>query len=77
MADVQVRLTDPQATLLEEIADPATTIASLTTTYAFALLDQGAVHWATVNRAIIARWSLRVLERIKRDAWRKAEARRG
>lgn len=70
MGDAQIRLADPQATLLEEIADPAVRVKNVTLTYAFALLDQGAVDWPRVNRAIIARWSASALDRVKRDAWR-------
>jgi len=66
----EIRLADPQATLLEEIADPAVRIRDVTITYAFALLDQDAVDWPEVNKAILARWSARTLDRVKRDAWR-------
>lgn len=70
MSELQVRLADPQAQLITEIADPATTIKSLTLTYAFALLDQDAVEWPVVNRAIIERWSASALDRVKKNAWR-------
>lgn len=69
----QVRLNDPQGQLLAEIAEPATTIRSLTLTYAFALREQDQVDWPTVNRAIAARWSMRALSKIKADAWKKIE----
>lgn len=68
----EIRLNDPQGQLLAEIAEPATTIRSLTLTYAFALREPD-VDWPTVNKAIAARWSMRALSKIKADAWKKVE----
>lgn len=77
MADAQVRLANPEGQLLGEIADPTMTVRDVTQAYALALLDQDAVRWPVVNRAIIARWSMAALDRVKRDAWKRLEARRG
>lgn len=38
--------------------------------YAEAIIFQGIDDWKPVNRAIIDRWSLSGLARIKRDAWK-------
>jgi hypothetical protein len=72
----EMRLTDPQGTLLEEIADPAMRVKDVTLTYAFALLDQEAVDWPEVNKAIIGRWSVATLDRVKREAWKLYQQRR-
>ncbi len=34
------------------------------------LLRQDGVHWGELNTAIVSRWSLSGLKRIKREAWR-------
>lgn len=60
-------LADPQGQLLDEIADPAMHRADVITTYALAVRQKADIDWAAVNAAIIARWSLRSLEHIKRD----------
>jgi hypothetical protein len=65
-----IRLADPQGQLLEEIADPKMTRRQVALTYRLALLDQDAVDWPTVNRAIVARWSLSALNWIKQFAWK-------
>jgi hypothetical protein len=41
-------------------------------TYALALRSEAAPDWPTINRAILARWELGGLKRIKHQAWRLA-----
>lgn len=68
---VWVEMVDPQRVMLEEIADSRMTRDDVATSYAFGL-RQGGVDWATVNRAIIERWSRGGLRYIKERAWKRA-----
>lgn len=70
---VRIELTDPQGQLLGEIADPRMKRRDVAMTYRLALRSDG-VDWPAVNAAIIERWSLRALDRIKRFAWGKEHA---
>jgi hypothetical protein len=70
---VSIGLVDPQGQLLQEIADPRMKREDVALTYAFAL-RQGGVDWPTVNKAIVARWSLSALKWIKTRAWKLVEA---
>jgi hypothetical protein len=64
-------LPDPEAAILEDVANPDVTRDDVATAYALGLLSEGAVNWPTVNAAIIERWSTSGLEYVKRIAWRK------
>jgi hypothetical protein len=72
-------LADPQAQLLEEIANPALHRKDVMMTYALAirqdLRTDGEVEWPVVNTAIVARWSKGSLNWIKREAWKKVTSR--
>jgi len=72
----RAELVDAQGTLLREIADPRMKRDTVAVAYALALrksfdprLDD-VVDFATVNRAIMERWSLSALKYIKTKAWR-------
>lgn len=71
---IRVELACCESTLLAEITDLAFTRADVAKTYWLALRssERGAVDWAKVNRAIIARWSPAALQWIKTRVW-KAE----
>ena len=62
-------LMDCTRVLLEEIADKRFKQRNIAQTYALALRSSYNTDWATVNKAIIERWSLSGLERIKNWAW--------
>lgn len=55
--------------LLREIAMPEAKQKDISTTYALALRSSDHTDWITVNRAIINRWSMSGLQRIKNMAW--------
>jgi hypothetical protein len=61
--------------LLGEIADRRITQKSLALTYAMAIQSSEMKNWKKINDAIIERWSVSGLERIKRMAWKRIEAR--
>lgn len=63
-------LVDPQGQLLGEIADGRMTQKDVAATYALAMTNSDEIDWAVVNRAIIDRWSMSGLRRIKELAWR-------
>ena len=72
MDGVRIELADPEGDLLREIADPDMRINDVRLTYRLALRSQDRVDWGKVNRAIIERWSLAALERIKAFAWKQS-----
>jgi hypothetical protein len=63
---------DPEAYLLEEIANPAMKRLDVAKTYRLILAsgDQDRVNWRTVNTAVIDRWSPSALDWIKRFVWK-------
>jgi len=69
---MSMELADPQGQLFAEIGDPAFKIKDVTLTYAMALCSSMApgLDWPRINSAIMNRWSVNALDRIKRDAWR-------
>ncbi len=69
MSELRIVLKDCQRVLLEEIADSAITQKSLASTYRLALRSGEEINWGIVNRAIIKRWSLSGLKRVKKMAW--------
>jgi len=66
---VIIELANCTRTLLDEIADKDFKQRSIARTYALALRSSERVDWQTVNMAIIERWSISGLERIKKLAW--------
>jgi hypothetical protein len=72
---VRVTLVDPQGTLLREIADTSMKRKDVAMTYAFALCQESEVDFATVNAAIIERWSRSALKWIKTYAWKRVAER--
>lgn len=63
-----------EAVLLSEIANPQIKQKALAVTYALAIRSETAgvdlsVNWKKVNDAIVERWSLYGLERVKQRAW--------
>jgi hypothetical protein len=75
-AVIRAELVDSQGVILREIADERMTRDSVALTYAFCLRQsfdprsRDVVDFATVNRAIMERWSLSALKYIKTKAWR-------
>jgi hypothetical protein len=63
-------LADCTRVLLDEVASKKITQKSLSLTYAMALASSHVTDWAKVNEAIVSRWSLSGLERIKNAAWK-------
>ncbi len=63
-----------ESTLLREVGDSRIKQKDVAVTYALALRSSDAPNWATVNRAIMKRWSFSGLERIKKLAWKVAAA---
>ena len=57
--------------LLAQITGKRTRQADVARAYAVALRSGEPVRWSDVNEAIIARWSLNGLQRIKAMAWEK------
>jgi len=55
--------------LLREIAMPKVRQKDISATYALALRSSDPTDWKSVNEAIIKRWSLSGLKRIKDMAW--------
>lgn len=67
----RIELACCESTLLSEIADKRFKQKSIAKTYALALRssERDSVDWLKVNAAIIERWSVSGLDRIKRMAW--------
>lgn len=55
--------------------DKCRTVADATDLYADALAFYGpdGIRWATVNGAVLRRWSKSTLDRIKRAAWKRCK----
>ena len=66
--DITVNLALCTETLLHEIAHPMSTQKDIAQTYALAMASDNPTDWKVVNQAIIKRWSLSGLRRIKRMA---------
>lgn len=65
---MHIELCDVQNTLLREIAEPQLNQKQIAMTYAMGLRSRENVNWYEVNRAIVNRWSMAGLIRIKRLA---------
>jgi hypothetical protein len=63
----ELAMTTP--TLLEEVKRPSSTQRDIASTYGLALRSSDETDWQAVNAAIIERWSMSGLERIKAAAW--------
>lgn len=76
LKDLVIELHNCEAALLQEIADPHMRQADVASTYGLAMLsgERDQIDWAKVNAAIMARWSQSGLLRIKKAAWKLAEA---
>ena len=65
---------DIMTTLLRHIGDQRIHQSEVADAYAMALVSSEATDWPKVNRAIIDRWSLAGLKRVKRLAWKVTPA---
>ena len=61
--------------ILQEIADKDFTRDNVALTYAFCISSSEEMDFGKINRAIIARWSMRALTYIKHKAWKMVEER--
>jgi len=61
-------------TLMAEISDLNFRQHDIAVTYEMALASSEETDWQQVNAAIIKRWSFAGLERIKKQAWKRLEA---
>lgn len=66
-------LADCTNLILGEIADSGMKQKDIAMSYALALQSSEKTDWAKVNQAIVERWSVSGLERIKTQAWKLAE----
>ena len=66
---MRIELANCTQTLLNEIADKGFKQNSIAMTYALALRSSETIDWAKVNKAIVKRWSISGLNRIKKLAW--------
>ena len=69
---MKVEMTNCEATLLRDIAEPEATREYVAATYELALRSSEfrKIHWGKVHRAIVQRWSPSALKWIKREAWK-------
>ena len=67
---ITISLCRPTQTILNELEHREITQKSVALTYALAIRSREATDWAAVNQAIISRWSVSGLERIKKMAWK-------
>ena len=72
--------TDPEKQMLDEIADPAMGEKDIIINYGALIILTGygepdsRINFAKINDAIVNRWSKTARDRIKRAAWKEAEA---
>jgi hypothetical protein len=73
--NLTIEMDQPQARILEEIADRSVGQKSIALTYGFLIAQEGdKADWAKVNRAIRERWKGKsALIRIKKLAWAQIE----
>jgi hypothetical protein len=67
-----IELVCTTTTLMTEISLPEMKQTDVALTYAMALRSSDKTDWSKVNQAIIARWSVAGLERIKKLAWKSS-----
>lgn len=63
-----VSLVDPTGTILSELGHKDVTQRSVALTYYLAMISDFKTDWEKVNRAIIERWSVAGLQRVKQLA---------
>lgn len=68
MKGLTIELGMPQETIMREIGDKRMKQRDVAQTYALLIRQNAQVDWAAINEAIISRWSLSGLERIKNMA---------
>jgi len=68
-----IKLSNCEWVLLNEIEELKLTQPHVAQTYAFAIDSGKDIDWQKVNDAIINRWSLSGLERVKKMAWEMLE----
>lgn len=74
---VRINPESSKAIILEEIGDRSFRQKDIAYTYYLIMLyatDPDAVDWASINQAIIDRWSVSGLKRVKKMAWKNMEA---
>jgi threonine synthase len=71
----RIELADCENVLLREIADKRLKQADVALTFAMAMASSEEVNWPRVNEAIIERWSISGLRRVKEMAWKRFEGR--
>jgi len=59
--------------LINEISMPEIHQKNIAKTYALAIMSSEKIDWKVVNKAIISRWSISGLERIKKMGWKIIE----
>ena len=64
-----IELANCERTILQEISNKQFKQRSIAKTYALAMRSSEPVDWSKVNAAIIERWSVSGLDRIKKMAW--------
>jgi hypothetical protein len=67
----KIELANCEAVMLREIQDTAFTQKMIAKTYALSMAsgECDSIDWARVNGAIVQRWSVSGLERVKELAW--------
>ena len=66
---IRIELGSCTNVLLDEIADKKAHQRDVAKTYRLALMSSEKTDWKIVNQAILRRWSLSGLKRIKKLAW--------
>lgn len=64
-----IEIYDAENVILNEIEDKSFKQVDVAKTYSLIMMSDVDVDWVTINRAIIRRWSVSGLERIKQLAW--------
>lgn len=65
---MEVKLLNGEQAILQEIASEKAKQKDVALTYAFLLRQEEDVDWASINQAIISRWSISGLNKIKKMA---------
>ena len=74
MREVIVEMANPQAVILREIQEYKLPQKDVALTYAFCIRQANEVDFRIVNYAIVERWSISAVERVKRMAWKHSES---
>ena len=70
---MHIELADCTNVILNEIADKRFKQKDIADTYGLSLISSEYTDYKTVNRAIVDRWSVSGLDRIKKMAWAMVE----